>query len=276
MQKNIFLSKRRLAVLVLFIVGSFHPSYAVQSEIGGKGKPGPPVSLATHAARNKTPHRVSLEQMYQRAVADAKIAEPDEISKNLTAIAESNKKLIWDGAPGQSHVLVVTWTNWNGYDEYVSLPMTLQREVWVTVVPELRDFCRHRIRNRHSVSLRLKQLLGLPPNDTKTKFVELWADPLDLFRPSPDPEINDYEADLDFPQSKFMMINEEYIKWFNDLKSKSYGDTGYPWTRLGYTYDWGNPKSKVGLSEFVIRAGATVVVHSKSMTEQYCESTPKN
>jgi hypothetical protein len=28
---------------------------------------------------------------------------------------------------------------------------------------------------------------------------------------------------------------------------------GYPWTRLGYSYDWGNPKNPVGLSEFVLR-----------------------
>ena len=27
----------------------------------------------------------------------------------------------------------------------------------------------------------------------------------------------------------------------------------YPWTRLGYTYDWGNPRNLVGLSEFVLR-----------------------
>ncbi len=25
------------------------------------------------------------------------------------------------------------------------------------------------------------------------------------------------------------------------------------WTRFGYSYDWGNPKNPVGLSEFVIR-----------------------
>jgi hypothetical protein len=44
----------------------------------------------------------------------------------------------------------------------------------------------------------------------------------------------------------------------------------YPWTQLGYTYDWGNPESEVGLSEFVIRKGSTVVIKSVSNLDEYC------
>jgi len=45
---------------------------------------------------------------------------------------------------------------------------------------------------------------------------------------------------------------------------------GYPWTRLGYTYDWGNPDSEVGLSEFVITAGATIKIENVYETAAYC------
>jgi hypothetical protein len=45
---------------------------------------------------------------------------------------------------------------------------------------------------------------------------------------------------------------------------------GYPWTRLGYTYDWGNPESEVGLSEFVVAAGSTVSIEAVSDNETYC------
>ena len=45
--------------------------------------------------------------------------------------------------------------------------------------------------------MRLEKLLGLPPNSGKTKFVEIWVRPQDLFRPSPDPEITDCVAELD-------------------------------------------------------------------------------
>ena len=47
------------------------------------------------------------------------------------------------------------------------------------------------------------------------------------------------------------------------------GDHPYPWTGLGYTYDWGNPDSEIGLSEFVILGGSTVGVDAVIPTEEY-------
>ena len=109
-------------------------------------------------------------------------------------------------------------------------------------------------------TIRLKQLLGLPPDAVKSRFVKIWVYPYDLFRPSPDPEITDLEAELTFPESKFLNVSNEYIKWFNEPEAGSYGQSGYPWTRLGYTYDWVNPDSEVGLSEFVINKGSIIEV----------------
>ena len=40
-----------------------------------------------------------------------------------------------------------------------------------------------------------------------------------------------------------------------------YGPDGYPWTRQGYTYDWGG-RTKFGLSEFVIKKGVPVKIKS--------------
>ncbi|MBK8453511.1 MAG: hypothetical protein WAQ53_14365 [Thiofilum sp.] len=54
------------------------------------------------------------------------------------------------------------------------------------------------------------------------------------------------------------------------LKDSSYGDKGYPWTRLGYTYDWGKPNNPIGFSEFVIDKGAKVEVKSVTTTAKYC------
>ncbi|MBU6351343.1 MAG: hypothetical protein KGS73_14490 [Chloroflexi bacterium] len=44
----------------------------------------------------------------------------------------------------------------------------------------------------------------------------------------------------------------------------------YPWTRLGYTYDWSNSASEVGLSEFVVAAGSTVAVEPVVENELDC------
>lgn len=212
-----------------------------------------------------------LQQAYLNAVKDAAIAEMGEISKNLTPVVEANSTLVWKGEPGSKQVLVLTWTSWDGYDNQVGQSIVTTRETWVTAAPELKNFCATYSAAQPDMTLRLEQLLGLPPANGKTRFVEMWVAPQDLFRPSPDPEVTDQEAGLNFPQSKFLSLSEEYMTWFNNLSSQSYGENGYPWTRLGYTYDWGNPSSEVGLSEFVINTGASIEIAGVTNTEAYCQ-----
>ncbi len=225
------------------------------------------VSACSHPAQTMLP--TDLQNAYSQAIKDAEVAEFNEISRNLVAIVPSNDALRWNENTGE--VLVVTWTSWDGYGGRVGSFMKLSREVWVTVVPDVNAFCREQHINPTQVPLRLEQLLGLPPESKKTKFVEMWVTPNDLFRPAPDPEVSDHEAELDFPVSdQFVTVSEAHLEWFHELKQKSYGADGYPWTRLGYTYDWGNPKNEIGVSEFVIRAGATVKIHGVSNTEDYC------
>ncbi len=219
-----------------------------------------------------------LNALYACAVADAAVAEPSEICRNLTAITADTPGLLWEGAPGNSRIRVVTWTSWTGYDDLVGKSICLSdiakasylttRDTWVTLAPQIQEFVsRHYIPQEESV-LRMEQLLGVPPNNGKTRFVEFYVNPSDLFRPAPDPEITDHEAGLDFPVSCHTTVNQDYMDWFNALKASSYGDNGYPWTRLGYTYDWGS-FSHVGLSEFIIRTGATVEVFSVTLNDLY-------
>ncbi len=213
----------------------------------------------------------TLQQAYLNAVKDAATAEPSEISKNLVAITEANDKLVWRGEAGNKQLLVLTWTAWDGYDQQVGQTITTTRQTWVTTVPELKNFCTAYNAGHKNLTLRLEQLLGLPPNNGKTRFVEIWVNPANLFRPSPDPEIVDHEAELSFPASKYLTVSPDYVTWFNNLNSQSYGEKGYPWTRLGYTYDWGNPASEVGLSEFVIDEKAGVEIKAVTKTEDYCK-----
>jgi hypothetical protein len=221
------------------------------------------------------------------AMKDAEVAEPSEISTNLIAITGHNEELVWSGTRAESRLLVLTWSSFidrtspeelydpgNGFR--VGESMVSTRDVFVTVVPELTEFCRDRGPFADE-ALKMEQLLGLAPHGGKDsrgnhrEFVELWVDPQYLFRPSPDPEISDREAELDFPQSgRFVSVTEDHLQWFRDFKSISYEETGLPWTRLGYTYDWGNPDSDVGLSEFVIQNGARVEVFSITPTKEYC------
>lgn len=237
-------------------------------------------AYATDTAGRSVSEGEDLRAMYEAAIVDAMTAEAHEIYDGLIAVVEDNEYLLFRGEPGNRQVLMVTWTSWTGYDDYVgkSLPMDTvtkanmpqTRDVWVTAAPEVRDFsCTLTGQSAEAIVLRLEQRLGLPPGNGKTRFVEMWVNTEDLFRPTPDPDITDTVAGLDFPPD----TSQEYMDWFEALRAESYSlEHGYPWTRLGYTYDWGSPDSVVGFSEFVIRSGAIVDVHAVIMTADYCEN----
>jgi hypothetical protein len=215
------------------------------------------------------PNAVFLE-----ALMDANTpVEQWELERNLTAIVAGQRGLEWDGTSGESRVKLVTWTSYTGYDNLPpDAPFTLTREVWVVPPYELKGFLRHAFILPSQKILRMEQLLGLRPNSGKTRFVEFWADPNDVFRPAPDPEITDHEAEPNFPvSSQFIAVDPNFVLWFDNLMAISYlPATGLPWTRMGYTYDWGNPRPPhEGLSEFVIRNGATIGVHSVTLNEDY-------
>lgn len=216
---------------------------------------------------------VDIAQLYAAALQDAKVAEPDEIVDTLTAITPDNSDLNWQ----EGQVLVVTWTSWNGYDSLVGQETQLAREVWVTATPQLQSFCQSYAATPETpLTLRLEQLLGLPANNGKTRFVEMWVNPDDMLRPSPDGEVDDTTVELELPGPERFPSQQAYEfhrDWFNlqmSLQAYDEPSKGYPWTRLGYTYDWGNPVSEVGLSEFVVAAGSTVAIAQVSTIETYC------
>jgi hypothetical protein len=170
---------------------------------------------------------------------------------------------------------------------------------WVTVVPELKNLL-----GSSPTLLRVAQSLGLPPpSATKTLentcIIEMYVSPANLFRPSADPEVTDHEAELVFPADGFRKFDDtllvysdmpcdpkyctsctssgkcgmtSYPNWYNNRRAYIYSQTSvnspYPWTALGYTYDWGNPTPPhFGVSEFVISTGTSGIgVFIKSCT----------
>lgn len=199
---------------------------------------------------------------YSAAVEDAISADADEIYGGLIAITEKNDMLEWKGGK----VKVVTFTSYpDSYPEGETIK-TNWGETWVTVVPELKTFYDVKGCTAESPILRIEQVLGLPQGSGNKWFAEMWVNPDDLYRPCPDNEINDSICELTFPVGTTF----EHIEWFNIQYDKSYGlEKSYPWTRLGYTYDWGNPNDEIGLSEFIIRKNAEVAVEKLESFEDY-------
>ena len=106
-----------------------------------------------------------------------------------------------------------------------------------------------------SAAMRIKQILGLPPQADYGYIVQFWVPVSQLVRPTPDPDVHNHFSTVKFPQQ----VDPGHKQWIEHLRSTTYtSDPPYPWTQLGYTYDWGNPYSSVGVSEFVIKPGAAI------------------
>ncbi|MHC1728474.1 MAG: hypothetical protein AB9866_21145 [Syntrophobacteraceae bacterium] len=196
-------------------------------------------------------------------------------------------RISWEGNPGKSRVRVAAFMSRSDYETYYRDNLesgehiyTLRKSLWVTVVPELRNWFRHGGPNTCPPSRkRVVKLLGLNPGRDYDVIVEMFVDQKDLFRPTPDPEITDHRAEIAvkardgswiFPNPFMNYCTEKlfvdgptkaplsYQEWFTKNAQDAYDvdiDKGWgvPWTRLGYTYDWGNPANPVGASEFMIR-----------------------
>jgi len=155
-------------------------------------------------------------------------------------------------------------------------------EIWVTVEPHLRDFCRDATRahgwDQAGLTRRLEQRLGLPPASGDTVFVEMRIDDpsASLFRPCADPAVNVANCPADPPPA----IDRHFRKWFLTQYYNSYSTATpwqYPWTALGYTFDWATDEkgdlARYGESEFVIPAGATINVMATTDLTHYCQDS---
>lgn len=211
-----------------------------------------------------------LNYLYNAAVADAAYPEESEVYKNLVAIDKSNPDLIWKTIDGEDHVLMLSWKSDKSYYPASGPYNTKKWPIWVTAAPQLLN--RMKAEKTKDVNLRLKQLLGLPPSGDYKYFIEFWVKPEDMFRPCVDDEITDKQC----VSCGFGDTTTYHSTWINRTRVQRYYPCGldnkYPWTQLGYTYDW-NPKNRthVGLSEFVIRAGRDIVVKQAYTTQEYLD-----
>lgn len=212
--------------------------------------------------------------LYQQSIQNAIYPDANKVSDKLVPVVRQNKNLVWKNIRGEDYVLVVTWKqNVSYYQQYLDSAFynTGQYPIWITTAPQLKLQMQHE--KAKNSDRRLIQLLGLPPNSVYSYFVEFWVKPVDLFRPCPDKEITDTKCETCFPKQ----TDSAHVSWINENRISRYYQCDlsqqYPWTQLGYTYDW-NPKNKshVGLSEFVIGTNKNIVVKAIYTTEEYLSS----
>lgn len=205
------------------------------------------------------------EELYAAAVKDAVTIESEELEYELEPIAADNNNMIFDE---QGRVLMGCYNKYP--DSYVAGEQAVLQwgEVWVFSMGEMQSW--YAIGNNglelaENSARRFEQLLGLPPNDGKTHFSAFWTDVKDLTRPAYNTDIESSECLSDFhsePDSNFM-------QWFEDNINWSYTESAYPWTRIGYTYDWADNGTEYGLSEYLINSGSTVEIEFTYTTEEF-------
>jgi hypothetical protein len=153
-------------------------------------------------------------------------------------------------------------------------------DIWVTAGDEVRDKCQAAV-NR---SLRIWQILGMPPAEGGTwRMVTLaGVRPDDIFRPCPDPRTDTTACNgTKFVEPLPRNAPPNFFEWFAKQAISSWQVSapgqkppGFPWTRLGYTFDW-DPQAatRYGASEYVIpgRSKPVQVIAKKVETaEEYC------
>lgn len=200
---------------------------------------------------------------FNRAIADAAVYRRAHLRRL--------RPLAFDPASGAARVVTLTAA------PYTPGPQQLAREVWVTGVPEVREKAR---RFLGDPAMRLRQLLGLHPDSPVTHFVTLTVRRADVFRPAaePDPTTSWPCADPDAPECGEAIpasAPEPHVRWMANqmlsayLISRPLRTDGYPWTRLGYTYDWHPGADRYGASEYVVRSGARVTVEAVTPVRDY-------
>lgn len=202
----------------------------------------------------------NLAALYTAAVTDAVMAEPEEI-ESLVVLSADDTLTTWDE---KGHVLLLSWHCHP--ERYIAgEEITLSDgAVWTFTDREIAVWYE---KNKGSVKnweLRLEQLIGLPPDAGYTHMSGFWAEPKDVVRPAYVTDIR-AQMQLDFPDG----TDKEFQAWFDENSKFSYEESAYPWTRLGYTYDWADNGTEYGLTEFLIKENSPVQVAFTKTTKEF-------
>ncbi len=195
----------------------------------------------------------AAEDLWQAAMADAVFSEDGEVL-DLVALTPEDPEVIWDQAG--ERVLLLTW---HDYSDPCAPGDPLPEgcgDVWATSLGEMEAWYAENGAGAEDWDLRFAQLLGMPEEAGCTRFTAFWAFPEDVIRPA---YITDPAAQM---ENGYALVPEgDYKDWFDGNILWSYFESEYPWTRLGYTYDWSGGESEYGLTEFLLRdAGNTEIL----------------
>lgn len=245
----------------------------------------------------------NYQALYDAAVLDAANAQASDIRSYLITVDKNNKsdsRLQWgaDANPASAtndKILVCTFNRYpESYKDGSNIKLDYTGFSWVVSKPELCDKLLPYVDDTLThFAMHLKSLLGMPLSSTNTHLTAFWVKPEDLMRPAYNPDITRQiiaadivDGDLTaggISEKSFTGMSEAktdtdgtgaetFAAWFKANAQSSYetGRTKYPWTRLGYTYDWLNTDGEVyGLTEFLVKHNSTVKIEWTKTIAQF-------
>ena len=205
-----------------------------------------------------------LDQQYAAAVEDAETIEPEEILP-VVAITQDSDMVTWNQT--EDKVLLLSMHNYP--DSYIpGERVNLEwGEVWTFTDKEIQVWYDKNHEDVVNWDLRLAQLIGLPKDNGYTHVTGMWVSPEDILRPAYVSDITQSEMTDTFSGQE----DQEYLDWFEGNAIWSYEESAYPWTRLGYTYDWAGEGTEYGLSEFLVLQGSDVDVEFTCTIQEFVE-----
>lgn len=215
------------------------------------------------------------QQRFDRALSDAGVLEECERWDALEPMTPANPDLIWDSTG--KRVLMVTWLSVDM--DVSSLPVGVATPspglLWAVPVASIRSMIERELLKKATTSSqdpgsppqlslnvvdRTREYLGLRPDSRYVAFLEFWVSPADLIRPCIGGAVGDTRCTLRKPGSGPSAFLE---------RPAAYSVNGFPFTGLGYTYDWGNPTTEIGASEFVVEPGKEIKVFRVVPNQKY-------
>lgn len=205
---------------------------------------------------------LSIEALYADSIEDAMVAQPEEIEP-LVSLTKESDMVTWNEKGDK--VLLLSWHKYpESYVEGSEISLEYG-PVWTFTDKEIAHWYSKNKAGVTDWDMRLRQLIGLTPDSMYTHMTAFWADPKDVLRPAYNTDITTDKMSTTFEAEP----DEAFHAWFNGNIISSYYEGGYPWTRLGYTYDWANNGKEYGLTEFLIAENAPVTVEFTKTTADF-------
>ena len=232
------------------------------------------LSLALAACSTLPGDPAETPAAYRAAISDAAVASPRKVVPLLALPSAATLSVV--------SLMSATKVPSCSKDALPCAVTLGDRPLWVTLSGEVQDLCRSWKLRGDALRNRLKQLLGMPEDPPSpfpaAVFVELRVARQSLERPCLGVDASDpvqpkctLDAQPTTPATLRAFVGQQMAASYVVDRP---GSPGYPFTRLGYTYDWAQAAraDHYGASEFIVTPTSTVEVLAVVSTDDYCRA----